>query len=86
VHWEHFGAFAVLGLLFATAYPRGIGLVILMVMGSALILELMQLMTVDRHARLIDVLVKEGGGLCGIVIGWLAHAYARSQLIAAKPR
>jgi hypothetical protein len=84
VHWEHFGAFAVLGLAFAVAYPRRIGLVFLIVMGSALILELMQLMTVDRHARLIDAMVKEGGGLCGIVIGRLALAFTRSRLIAAK--
>jgi len=56
------------------------------VMGSALLLELAQLVTVDRHARLIDAMVKECGGLCGIVAGWLGCTLARSQSMAAKPR
>jgi len=86
VHWEHFATFAVLGLAFAGAYPSRMGFAILIVMGSALLLELAQLVTVDRHARLIDAMVKECGGLCGIVAGWLACTLARSQSMAAKPR
>jgi hypothetical protein len=85
VHWDHFGAFALLGFAFAVAYPRRLGFVVLIVIGSAAILELMQLITVDRHARLIDALVKEGGGICGIIVGRLLYAIGRSQLVAAKP-
>lgn len=84
VHWEHFGAFAIIGLAFAVGHPRRLGLVILVVMGSALILELMQLLTVDRHARLIDAFVKEAGGLFGIAMGRFACAFARLRSAAAN--
>jgi hypothetical protein len=84
VHWEHFGAFAVIGFALAVGHPRRLGLVILVVMGSALVLELMQLLTVDRHARVIDALVKEAGGLFGIVLGRLGCAFARLRSVAVN--
>ena len=84
VHWEHFGAFAVIGFALAVGHPRRLGLVILVVMGSALILELMQLLTVDRHARLIDALVKEAGGVVGIVMGRFACALAQLRSALAS--
>jgi hypothetical protein len=33
------------------------------------ILEAMQLLTPDRHGRLIDAAVKVAGGICGIGLG-----------------
>jgi len=68
VGFEHFAAFAALGGLFCLAYPRQIALVCLLVFGSAAILEIAQMLTPDRHARLTDGLQKLAGGAFGIVV------------------
>ncbi|MEH2510501.1 hypothetical protein V1291_001855 [Nitrobacteraceae bacterium AZCC 1564] len=67
VGFEHIGAFALTGLLFTLAYPRHSLLVAMLVFGTAIILELSQLLTPDRHARLSDLLIKLAGGSIGIV-------------------
>jgi glycopeptide antibiotics resistance protein len=67
IGFEHIGAFAVTGLLFALAYPRHLLIVAVLVFGSAIFLELSQLLTPDRHARISDLLVKLAGGSIGIV-------------------
>src|SRR5581483_8359284 len=53
-HFDHYVAFAVAGSLFGLAYPRQTTLVCIIVLGSAVMLELLQLLTLDRHARVID--------------------------------
>jgi VanZ family protein len=63
---EHLAAFAVLGAFFSLAYPRHIVLVCLIVLGSALLLEVAQLLTSDRHGRIQDALEKLAGGAMGI--------------------
>jgi len=63
---EHFAAFALLGFAFALGYPRRTVLIIGIVIGSAFTLEALQLLTPDRHGRLLDALVKAAGGLAGI--------------------
>lgn len=68
VGYEHVAAFAVTGLLFGLAYPRRIVLVIGIVLGSAVLLEVLQLITPDRHARLLDLGQKLLGASIGIVI------------------
>jgi hypothetical protein len=50
-HFDHYFGYAVTGGLFALAYPRQTLLVCLIVFGSAILLELAQLLTPDRHAR-----------------------------------
>jgi VanZ family protein len=76
--FEHFAAFAVLGSLFCAAYPRHIVLVCLIVLGSAVLLEILQLLTPDRHGRIQDAIEKMAGGFVGIVVG-------RAILISTKP-
>jgi VanZ family protein len=66
---EHLAAFAVLGALFSLAYPRQVILVCLIVFGSAVLLEVLQLLTPDRHGRIRDAIEKMAGGLVGIVVG-----------------
>jgi hypothetical protein len=77
---EHFAAFAVLGLAFGVAYPRRVFLVATFILISAFGLEALQLLTADRHARLLDALVKAAGGVCGIGIGQLAQLALRTQI------
>src|ERR1700692_3929417 len=63
---ERFLAYAVLGLLFYLAYPRRIIFVCVLVFGSALVLELLQIFVPDRDARVSDALEKMAGGAVGI--------------------
>jgi VanZ family protein len=66
---EHFAAFALLGLAFGLAYPHRLPLVLAIVLGSAIGLEALQLLTPDRHGRVLDAFVKAVGGVCGIGAG-----------------
>jgi hypothetical protein len=72
---DRFGGFTVLGLLFCVAYPQRLRLVVVTVLGGAVALELLQLVTPDRDARLIDAAVKLAGGIAGITAGrWVLAA------------
>jgi VanZ family protein len=64
---ERFGAYGLLGVLFRRAYPDRIGLVWALVLGSAVVLELLQIVIPDRDARVIDAAEKLAGGAAGIV-------------------
>jgi VanZ family protein len=70
--FEHLAAFALLGFMFALAYPGRLFLVAAIVLACAFGLEALQLLTPDRHGRLIDALVKAAGGICGIGLGQMA--------------
>jgi hypothetical protein len=72
-HLERFIAFALMGAAFAFAYPRRILLIVVIVVGAALGLEALQLLTPDRHARAADALVKAFGGISGICAGQLVY-------------
>ena len=79
-HFEHFMAFAVVGLAFGLAYPKRMFLVAAIILISAFGLEALQVLTPDRHARLLDALVKAGGGVCGIGIGQLTQLMLSPQI------
>jgi hypothetical protein len=83
-HFEHFAAFAFVGLAFGLAYPKRLVLIAALILISAFGLEAMQLLTPDRHGRLIDALVKAAGGLCGIGIGQLGLVALRAQTSRAN--
>ncbi|MBN8968237.1 MAG: VanZ family protein [Rhizobiales bacterium] len=67
---ERLAAFAVTGLFFGLAYPRRWALVVGLVLCSACVLELAQVIAPGRHARLPDLLVKLAGGAAGILAAW----------------
>lgn len=66
---EHVAAFIVVGALFCLAYPRRIPVVLILVLGSAVSLEVLQLLTPDRHARFLDGVQKIAGGALGVFAG-----------------
>ena len=76
--FEHFAAFALMGLAFGLAYPNRILLVVALVLGSAFGLEALQLLTPDRHGRMLDALMKAAGGICGIGAGQLMSLLLRT--------
>jgi VanZ family protein len=80
-HFEHVLAFALLGALFVYAYPHKLLLVCCVVLGSAVLLELAQTMTPDRHGTLIDAVEKMAGGAAGIIFAITAR-----RLWSAKDR
>lgn len=80
-HLEHFAAFALIGVAFAMAYPNRVLLVFVIVVGAALGLEALQLLTPDRHGRAADALMKALGGISGICVGQLASFMLRLKPI-----
>lgn len=65
-HLEHAVAFLTLGSLFALAYPRRTRMVCAIVIGSAIVFELLQTLTPDRHGTLFDASEKIVAGCAGI--------------------
>lgn len=74
--FERFAAFALIGGLFGLAYPRRWLVVLVLVVGSAAALEILQELAPGRHGRLIDFAMKAAGGLCGIVAAALVNRQA----------
>jgi hypothetical protein len=70
-HVERFAAFAIAGTLFAAAYPRYILFAAVIVLGAAVLFELLQLLAPSRHGTVIDASVKLTGGLIGLCAGWV---------------
>lgn len=68
-----------MALAFMLGYPRRTVLIVLLVIFSAFTLEAMQLLTPDRHGRLLDAIVKAVGGLAGIGAGRLTLLVLRNQ-------
>ena len=74
---ERFLAFGAVGFLFALAYPRRLWLIIAVVLGAAISLEALQLVSVSRHGRLFDLAVKLAGGGLGIAAGAMFNGVRR---------
>ncbi len=71
VQLERAGAVAIVGFVFALAYPRRIVLVAVLVLGATTLLELLQLAAPSRHGRVLDVVAKLTGGGLGLAAGWV---------------
>jgi VanZ family protein len=59
---EYLAAFVVFVALLCLAYPRRIPTVLIFVLSNAALLEVLQLLTPDRHARTLDAVQKIAGG------------------------
>jgi VanZ like family len=70
---ERFSAFALLGFLFATGYPRYRWQVLLLTVAAAGGLETLQMIQPTRHGRVADFMVKAAG--CGV--GWMGSLVVR---------
>ncbi|MBB1091577.1 hypothetical protein HUU61_09765 [Rhodopseudomonas palustris] len=69
---ERFTAFALVGAMFAAAYPRYILFATAIVLGAAALFEFLQVLAPSRHGRLFDAGVKFSGGTVGLIAGWLS--------------
>jgi VanZ family protein len=79
-HLEHFSAFLVLGLVFALAYPDRPMRAVLIVVGSAILFEILQLVTPDRHGRLVDAMTKVAGAAAGIMLARVMLNFWQARL------
>jgi len=70
-------ALAIVGFVFATAYPRHLWTIALIVLGSTVLLELLQLVQPSRHGRVVDATVKLIGACFGLAAGALFAWRAR---------
>jgi hypothetical protein len=77
VRMERFAAYAVLGVLFVTAYPRHFVQVMSLILAAALSLEVLQHLTPDRHGHLIDAIEKITGGIAGCSCARLGQILSR---------
>ena len=78
--FEHFAAFALVGLALGLGYPKRYFWVFAIVVGSAIGLEALQLLTPDRHGRLLDAAVKAAGGICGTGGSWLVALILQARV------
>ncbi|MFZ5736668.1 MAG: hypothetical protein ACOY6K_07290 [Pseudomonadota bacterium] len=74
---ERFVAFALVGALFASAYPRYILFAAAVVIGAAVLFELLQVLEPSRHGRLFDASVKLAGGTAGLAVGSIVGRWLR---------
>ncbi|MCJ2082244.1 hypothetical protein [Methylobacterium sp. J-090] len=83
---ERFGAFAVLGFLFASGYPRRRWEVLALVTLAGAGLEVLQMLEATRHGRMSDGLVKIAGGGFGVTAAMvLSRVSARAGAAVGRP-
>jgi VanZ family protein len=67
-NFEHLAAFGVSGLVFSIGYRRRLLIVLAGGLGSTAILEALQILAPDRHARWLDLLMNSAGFSIGVVV------------------
>ena len=77
---ERFAAFAVLGFLFAISYPGRFIPVLAIVIGAAVLLEVLQLFTPDRDGEFVNLAVKAAGSIAGVSFAHFISYSARRGL------
>jgi glycopeptide antibiotics resistance protein len=71
---ERFGVMAVVGALFAAAYPRRFWLIVLGLALAAAGFELLQILAGGRHPSIRDVGFKSLGAVIGAMLGYAVGA------------
>ncbi len=70
VNIDRAGAYALAGLVFVLAYPRHWKSIGILLVAGALGFEFLQEFSPTRHARLHDAIVKGGGAIAGVAMGY----------------
>ncbi|MCO6176879.1 VanZ family protein [Ciceribacter sp. RN22] len=87
VNLDRAAAFAAVAMLFVLAYPDHWKRVGLLLIGGAVLFEILQMISPTRHAHVEDALVKSFGVLVGVAVGYVTSyvvALVRPPL-AARP-
>jgi hypothetical protein len=84
---ERFGVMAVVGALFAAAYPKRFWLIVLGLSLAAAGFELLQILAGGRHPYIRDVGFKSLGAAIGAVLGYAVGApLAKAETLPDTPR
>lgn len=78
------GAYALAGLVFVLAYPRHWKAIGLLLVIAALGFEYMQEFSPTRHARLHDALIKAGGAMLGVAMGYAVNQLRARGMFGAQ--
>jgi VanZ family protein len=76
VNVDRAAAYAIVGMLFALAYPRNWKTTMVLLVAGAAGFEFLQIFSSTRHARIDDALVKALGAVAGVAIG---HVYSKTR-------
>ena len=82
---ERFCVMAVVGALFAAAYPRRFWLIVLTLSLTAAMVEPLQSLAAGRHPSFRDVEYKALGAVIGAVLGYAAALAAGALSSSAPP-
>jgi VanZ family protein len=76
VNIDRAAAYAVVGALFALAYPKNWKTTAILLVIGAAGFEFLQIFSSTRHARIEDAMIKALGALVGVAIG---HYYTKTR-------
>ena len=76
---RHFVAFGLAGLALGVGYPKRLWVIAAVIVGSSFGLEAMQLLTPDRHGRILDAMVKALGGCVGVWVSQIGTIILQSK-------
>ncbi|MBY3378892.1 MULTISPECIES: VanZ family protein [Rhizobium] len=79
------GAYVLVGLAFALAYPKQWKMVAVLLIAGAVAIEYLQYLTPTRHPRLHDAGIKAGGAALGLLAGWLINRWRETKAPNALP-
>ncbi|PSC06536.1 hypothetical protein SLNSH_01610 [Alsobacter soli] len=76
---ERMAAFVVVGLLFGSMYSRRLGFALVVVVGGAMLLEILQNVIPTRHGLVHDGALKAIAGAAGVMITSLSARQIRAR-------
>lgn len=85
VNIDRAGAYVLLGLAFALAYPKQWKMVAVLLIAGAVAIEYLQYFSPTRHARLHDAGIKAMGAALGLLAGWVINRWRDAKAPNALP-
>ncbi|UVD58285.1 VanZ family protein [Rhizobium sp. Pop5] len=85
VDTDRAGAYVILGLTFALAYPKQWKTVAALLVVGAVAIEYLQYFAPTRHARLHDAGIKAMGAALGLLAGWVINRWRDTKAATALP-
>ncbi|ASR06786.1 VanZ family protein [Rhizobium leguminosarum bv. viciae] len=73
------GAYVLVGLAFALAYPKQWKMVAVLLIAGAVAIEYLQYFAPTRHPRLHDAGIKAAGAALGLLAGWLINRWRETK-------
>lgn len=85
VNTDRAGAYVLLGLAFALAYPKQWKMVAVLLIAGAVAIEYLQYFSPTRHPRLHDAGIKAMGAALGLLAGWVINRWRDAKAPNALP-